>query len=518
MRVSPLLLVAAAAGCTDYSFTGDKGIEGDGALALELRPPRVEFAAAGAGEEQVQELLLVNVGPSEALLGTWSFAVEADDGGPAPADFTLLDPLPPSLDPGAQVPLRVAFAPTRGGARAARARAWPPDGGHPDLVSTLVGEGLLPALRLSPAAQDLGELPLGCGADAALRLESIGEVPVTVTALELDPAAGWTELPALPLTLGPGEGRALGLRWTPAAAGAQQIGVVARSDDPDGDDAATLQVEATEGPLREESFSVGEDAALDLILAVDQSCSMDDDAAALALNFDRFVDGLQASAVDWQLAVVTLDAACANGGLLGPGDPGLDAAFAAAVQLGEDREVSDDEALLKMAAGAAGQAGAGGCNEGLLRPSGLLHVIVISDEPERSHEQAAGWTWDHWVRALEADAGAGGLLISGVVDADGCNEGDAGYAEAIAATGGLHLSICGADWGAAADALAATSVAGVWTFSLGGDPDVTTITVEVDGAPTAAWTWDPATGALTVEPVPGASGVTVRYREQVACP
>ena len=50
----------------------------------------------------------------------------------------------------------------------------------------------------------------------------------------------------------------------------------------------------------------------DIIFAVDQSCSMDDDAANLASNFSSFIGQLSNYSNDWQIMVVNDDNGCTN--------------------------------------------------------------------------------------------------------------------------------------------------------------------------------------------------------------
>jgi hypothetical protein len=265
-------------------------------------------------------------------------------------------------------------------------------------------------------------------------------------------------------------------------------------------------------------FETDTDPPVDVLLAVDRSASMEDDAILLGAAFSAFIDTIATVTGDWHLGVVTQDDGCFNGGVLTTGTPDLAATFATAVTTGSDLDIAHDEALLQMADAALGQTSSG-CNAGFLRDDALLHVVVVSDEPERSTEEASAWTWDHWVdRYYGYVSDPSLLMVSGIIDTDGCGEGDAGYAEAIAATGGEALSICTGDWSDRLATLAAASAAYTRTFPLSETPVADTIAVTIDGAETTGWTYDAAADTVTVDELEPGATVDVSYTIAQECP
>ncbi|MFT5583555.1 MAG: hypothetical protein ACI9VR_001133 [Cognaticolwellia sp.] len=98
----------------------------------------------------------------------------------------------------------------------------------------------------------------------------------------------------------------------------------------------------------EARFTIDPNPPMDLIFAVDQSGSMDNDADALASNFETLVTTLKGVTSAWHIGVLTYDAGCFNSRGLKATTPALSAVFSAAVNAGEDREISDDEALFKI--------------------------------------------------------------------------------------------------------------------------------------------------------------------------
>jgi hypothetical protein len=258
---------------------------------------------------------------------------------------------------------------------------------------------------------------------------------------------------------------------------------------------------------------VPDDPPVDVLIAVDRSGSMDDDAAGLGANFSTFVEEIGQVTREWHLGVVTFDHGCLNGGVLTADTPTVEAVFAEGVAEGTDEEITNDEALFKLVDRALSQTVPGECNEGLLRSGAQLHVVVVSDEPERSTEQAAAWTWEWYLPRFQSYVSAEPLLVvSGVVDIDRCNEGADQYEQAIAASGGEALSICDPDWSESLLALAEASVRYAWSVPLSGVPDPCTIEVRVDGAPTASgWVWEEKLGALVFDVLQPGQEVQVDY-------
>ena len=257
---------------------------------------------------------------------------------------------------------------------------------------------------------------------------------------------------------------------------------------------------------------------IDAMFAVDPSGSMDDDAATLVAAFGDFVAGVEAVTTGWHMGVVTYDHGCVNHGVLDASTPDLFSTFTDAATLGEDREIAHDEALFVLVDRALAQTAAGACSEGLARPGVPLHVIVVSDEPERSEELALAWTWDWYLRRFQAAVSSPSLLtVSGVVDLAGCGEGAYGYVDMIAATRGEELDVCAPDWGAHVGALAVASTALAWTLPLDSAADPATSVVTVDGTPATGWAYDPSVPAVVFSSLEPGQTVEITWSEASAC-
>ena len=495
--------------CSDHGLSLQTTDPLFGEAVISVNPRKVDFFSGLAGEELVREVTVFNIGTailfvdSVELTGSDAFSMDA---------LGSFD-----LQPGEARSFDVRFKPLDPNRVEGVIAIASNDDDFPVLEVPVEGSGLTPWLQITPDDHDFGEAELGCGDAVGLLLQNVGLDVLNLTSWQAAghesvayaPEDGW------PLSLVPGAFTRVEATWTAAVEGDQTGEIRVSSNDPRGDVSAFQLGTGLPGEVVVDSFIAEQSPPVDLVFAIDQSCSMDDDATSLGDNFGAFVETLSGQTWRWRIGVVTWDHACFNSGILKPGTANLEAVFAAAVVDGDDLDISDDEALLKLSSRALAQTGTGQCNEGFLRDGAPLHIVVVSDEPERSTEQASAWTWDYWMDEIAADAPDRDITVHGVVDADDCNDGDDGYAEAIAATGGQHLSICDGDWAAHVAALAESVLTTLWVFDLSQDPVPGSVSVTVDGASSGDWTWDAATNAVTFS-VDLAEGQVIEIQYSVA--
>ena len=501
-----LLLV----GCSEYQLDIPGLTSGEGEPSILVTPTHLDFAPLTVGTGTSQAFTVQNVG--SGLLTVEALEVEGSTA------FTLTAPSI-ALSNGDAVEVVVTFAPDAPVAHQASIDVRSNDPLSPLVEVTLAGEGLGPWLAISPSVLDVGAVQAGCPETGTFRLQNVGSDTLTLSEVELSGDGQWAldAGPALPLRLAPGAYTTATVSLMPTGEGTIPATLRVLGDDGQGDVTADMAARVAESTVITDTFTDTPAGPVDILFAVDQSCSMDDDAALLGANFSTFVETLQAGTSDWQLGVVTYDSGCLNGGILTPDTPALASVFAEAVVAGEDREISDDEALLQLAERALAQTASGQCNAGLLRPGAGLHIIVVSDEPERSTEQASAWTWTYWLEALSDYTEL--LVISGVIDTDDCNEGDDGYAEIIAATGGEALSICAGSWDGYAEALAEASLSWLNTLVLSETPVPESIMVTCDGAPLkTGWRYEAGANAVVLDDLEPSSTVTVSYLLAETCP
>lgn len=505
-----LLLLAA---CSDHVLSTKEPDVGDAWPAIAVTPDRLDFWNAGVGDVVTLPLTVASVG--ETSLRVESIVVEGDASFTLPEGGETFDLL---AGEAREVP--VAFTPLEAGDLVAAVIVRSDDPELPEVRVPLTGVGNVPNLVVTPASHDFGELPVGCADTLELTLQNVGTDTLEVTAWSYG-GEGYTIASERepPFELEPYAYVSATVTFSPLADGDVTGELSVESNDPHGVVVATQTGAGLGAGTGEDHFTSVADPPVDILLVVDRSGSMDDDAANIATAFDSFINTLGTVTSGWHLGVVTTDSGCFNGGLLTADAADLATTFGVAVVTGDDYDIVYDEALFQIADAALRETAAGGCNEGFLRERAPLHVVFVSDEPERSTEIAVVWTWDWYLaRWLPYVASPDMFVVSGVVDTEGCNEGYSGYAEMIGATGGQARSICGADWAAHLAALAEISLASAWTFPLSGVPVPDTLVVMVDGvALTGSWHWDEAQNAVIIDSLEPGQSVDVTYTLATEC-
>ncbi len=508
------MILLALLGCSDTGLTALQKEEAEAWPAVSVSPTRLDFWGVQSGEAATLPFTVTSVG--ESALRVEEIRLEGVGA------FTLVDGAEGfDLLPGESREIGVVFAPMEPGEQAAVATVVSDDPEQPEVVVDLLGDGRVPSLVITPDPWDFGALPLGCTDEKTLTFQNVGSVDLEVSDWSfVGEGLTFTSDATPPFSLTP-YGYVTGVvTYAPITAGAVTGSVSVGSNDPRGVVSATQAGEGLAGGTGLDRFSTETNPPVDVLFAVDRSTSMDDDAAGLAAAFDTFIERLGTVTDGWHIGVTTTDSGCFNGGVLEVGTLDLEATFGTAVSFGDDRDIVYDEALFQLVDAALGETAAGGCNEGFLRPGALLHVIVVSDEPERSSELASVWTWDWFLPRFQGYASTSSLLrVSGVVDVDACNEGADGYDQVIDATGGEALSICTGDWAERLATLATASLAYTWTFALSTDPVVASIVVTVDGVALAdGWTYDSGLNAVVVDTLTPGAAVEVAYELAAACP
>lgn len=268
-----------------------------------------------------------------------------------------------------------------------------------------------------------------------------------------------------------------------------------------------------------DTWLVPEISDVDIVFYGDTSGSMDEELAEIGSRIQEFGDRLNTEGGDWQLASINGDDGCAVDGIFTPATPNWVDRFSSAVrQLPNDEE--SDEKGLEIVARAVEAVGPGQCNEGLLRPNAMLHVIILSDE----NDESGGWEdgdpnyWRHWVDLITAAKGnsQGLTRLSAITGEtpDGCEGSDPGfgYVEAMQGTGGTFLSICDA-WEEQLDLLAAASIVqNEFALAVRPDPASIKVTVQTTLRPASDWIYNPVTNTVSIVVDPPAVGDSVRIR------
>lgn len=484
--MSPLVVLSLLA-CIDTEVLPEaEGPATGGLPELVLSPERLDFEATAADAVAERTLTLRNAGDGplalQDLVRTGSTA------------FTV-DPFEPlELRPGEEHTLTVRFTPLLAEEEGA---LWitSDDPGAEQLAVPLTGLGLIPVLEIEPEILDFGDQAEICLTTQPITLRSVGGAPLTVSGLAVS-GAGFALAQPLqtPQTLAPEEELVVevdfGLSTAASASGLLWV----EHDALQGPDQAQLQGEVVPLQVSGDRWLQGPFGTLDILVYVDRSGSMSDDAAHFAEHVGVLTAALQDLDVSWQLAVVTRDDGCTNTGVLTADTPDLESVVLAGA-LGMGGAYTEMGFSVTRAALAA--AAPGGCNEGLLRAGARTALVMISDEPEQSRG-----SWTTWLAELQGlstelviHAVAGSIPDGSYSDTSG-----AGYYEASQATGGEYLSIYD-DWGAGLADVAATSFGTRdERFELSYTPDGLYVEVRVDGAVlTTGWTLDLETDELVFD-------------------
>ncbi len=506
-KIAVFLPLALSFGCqSDHGFHDNNGVAGGSGPQIQVTPEVIEFGSLGRDESVVETFTITNVGEGELdvsgieLVGT-------------SASFVILTPeedLEFSLPATASTEIEVEFTPVGANEQHAQAMIDSNDEDTPRLAVDLYGEGLIPDLEIDPDPYDFGDAYIGCPHSGEIDLINVGYDDLTIDTIDLSGGSGSFDLvaaPSLPLTLGPGEWTTVSVSFLPESEDDRSAILQVTHDAPGGQDRGDLEGRGIYAGEYTDTWEIPYDPPVDLFFAVDQSGSMDDDARSLASNFGTFITRLSNYTTDWHLLVANDDDGCNDhGGYLTITSPGYTNAFQNAVQAGGGYYT---ESLLTVASQAVEKTDGGECNQGFMRSDALLHIILVSDEPE----QSAG-SWSSYVSQIQAKKGSTANVKISAIAGDypsGCGSAapGTGYYEAVQATGGEFLSIC-SNWGNMVETLADASVQ-LSEYELSHRADADTIVVRVNGTQdTASWVYVPESNSVIFHTAIPEGGDTVR--------
>lgn len=509
------LLVATA--CSDQEIHAINDASGTGGPQIQVSPELLEFGEVLAGEVVVRTFTITSVGDSD---------LEVEDitlGAAASPSFTVLSQDTSFvLPPGASQEVEVAFEAMGADLQTGTAIVTSNDADTQKVTVDLTGLGAVPELKISPDPYDFGTTYVGCAKDIALTLENVGSDRLTVSSIghSGDPFFLDTSALTLPFDLAPGDSVSVPLDFDPGLEDSYTGTMTVASTEPMGVREATQTGEARFAASYDDVFEIPLDPPSDIIFMVDQSCSMDDNTKNLANNFEYFITNLNSYTTDWRVMVVNDDDGCTSTGVLTTTTSNYVSTFKTQIMLGGG---SYTEALLTIASIATAPGKMTGCNGGFRRSDALLHLILVSDEPEQSSK-----TWSTLVNTIITNIGDSSKVKISAIAGDvpgGCNSagGSAdpgtGYYEAANATSGEFLSICTTSWSSYMSVLAEASVTET-TFELSARAVEASLQVYVNGTErTTGWSYDEATNSVVfTEAVPeGGDTVRVTYAGKASC-
>jgi len=512
--VLPALLLFA--GCNEYDLVNANRVEPGDLPDIRVHPPTLTWPTLRSDEVELRTFTVENVGGTPLHVSDIEVA--------AGLGFSIVtDDLELELDTAQSAEIEVAFTPMGAHENFGRVLVLSDDGDTPEAPVDLLGDGAVPELQITPEDYVFADAFVPCGDAVPLQLKNVGVEDLIVTDLQYR-STGMLSLDisgvALPLTLGPGETTDVAVDFVPATIGADSGTLSVTSNDPRGVVDAWQSGESIYVSGEEERFTEPGIPPVDVLMLIDQSCSMEEDNIDdVELGMPDFVSTLQEVA-DWQLIQVTGDSGCSNQGVLTPASVGtsdllVDGAFG-----GPEPQFYDGvyrtEKLLELASIALAQTGPGGCNEGFVRHGALLHVLVISDEPEQSGIDPSLWIEEYTAYAVSEDF----VRVSAVVDlyAQCGTFGGEGYVEAASATGGAMLDICTPSWGPDFKDVAVSIGDGVRSYNLAKTPDPPSVEVVVNGVATTDFVVTGTAVTVMSPPVGPGDVVDITYNALADCP
>jgi hypothetical protein len=291
-----------------------------------------------------------------------------------------------------------------------------------------------------------------------------------------------------------------------------------------------LRASADPVGIQADSFTQGA-AEVDILLVVDDSCSMGDEQTALATNFAAFMSSAAQGNGNWHIGVTTTDMFSQKGVLkrspgnpavLTPTTPNVASLFSSKVQVGVvGSGLEQPFAAMALAVSEPNRSNA---NAGFLRPNAALAVVIVTDALEQSPNSMGSY-----LAALRAaKQGHSELLSVSVVGpftppGPTCiTEGavDTGrFGSIISATGGVTSDICTLNWAMDLQTISRSVFGARRSFELSSVArGVADITVSVDGValPTTGWHFDGANNAVVLDVAP-AAGAVVNIGYRTAC-
>lgn len=498
---------------------------------LRVEPAGINFGPTPRGGTATREVRLTNLGEN----GNMCLISGIELGPGSDPAFLVTDPLVPSLliAPGSSAPVRVSASVPLGASigQYLRGTLRFSVSGQPGPLELPIDLQVSRCLVADPPVLNFGIVREGCTSGGKpLTLYNLCSVPVVVEPFTVPAPFRATSAGAAGFTLHPGQQQTVTLAVAPPAS-ALYDEVLALQYREGGQPFSTgVQLKATATVAGEQTDRwVQGGAAVDILLVIDDSCSMADEQQALAANFQAFMADAAQSNADWHIGVTTTDTFSVQGRLLGtasnptvltPATPNVQQLFASKVNVGVNGSGYEQPFAAMVAA--VTEPNRSGPNAGFLRPQAPLAVVIVSD----AEEQSSSTPGSYLATLKAAKGGRDDLVNVSVVGPFSAQTGcfldgpvDTGrYSAVVDATNGVKADICTTDWATDLRAISRSVFGGQVRFTLTGRPDVGAgLTVTVDGQPrSTGWRYDATTNALVFS-TPPAPNAVVEATWRAAC-
>jgi len=269
---------------------------------------------------------------------------------------------------------------------------------------------------------------------------------------------------------------------------------------------------------------------VDVLFVIDTKDSMSATQKSLADQIPGFLDSLNQTGLDYQIAVTTMDMS-GNGeqgrfigspGIMNRSSPDLATHLAARLYIGDYDWKPMTRGLEAVKNGLSGLNAVSGPNAGFLRPNALLALVFLSNRDDRSTPDDYVAFFDKIRPNLPYGDRSWVAQFMGVMPDDpSCKTSAWGYAEPgmtfieiARKSGGATESICDGDIRRALSNVKARVLEKITVFALDApaDPDSVSVTVNgraVPNDPANGWTFDSSNNTVHFhgDAIPGASDV-----------
>lgn len=508
----------------------------------QVRPESLSFGVVAPERFLRRAVEVVNQGADACLLYDAAMAEGSSDA------FRIDGVLPEMIAAGASELIFVEFAPLSAGTHMGSMELTlsTPSGSAAVALSGIAAGG---DLLVVPAELRFGAVGVDCASRTfEIRVHNLASVSTPVRAIDLIAPAGGFEvtdlpmpLPASPVNLAPGASFVFRATFRPEELGPFAGAIVLQSTlaGQPAEYVVPLEGEGATDPTQRDSFVQLGASMADILFVVDNSCSMGDEQLSLANNLAAFIAYANQEAVDYNIAITTLDNAVPGFGLFVPVNgppadrvitratlPSPEAAFQRNANVGAVGP--GPEMGMQAIFEALSEPNLSSHNFGFLRREAVLSIIVVSDQPDLSPLNDNFYY--AFLQSIKGANNESALTFSAIVgDAPtGCmgpgGTADQGirYIDMANRTGGVVQSICAQNWATSLEELSSIAFGFRTRFFLSGVPVLSSLEVRVNGVPVrtgpGSWTYDMASNAIQfttlATPEPGAM-IDVSYA--IAC-
>lgn len=270
------------------------------------------------------------------------------------------------------------------------------------------------------------------------------------------------------------------------------------SNDPD-ESSVSSSITFNAGPVETvvESFRVTSGRAIDLLIVIDNSGSMQDKQDRLAFNAPNIIRALQAYSSDYRIAVITTDTGRFVGPIVTASSPDPISEMSALALVGIRGSSSERGIQMSVdATSAGGDAAPGGQ---FMREDAKFAVVWVSDEDDRGWADPQVVVSHFWsLKPSPSEVIAWAIVGDPVV---GCHDASAGdkYTILSALLGGGWTSVCDENWQPTFEDLVRLAGTDV-SFELAQVPIVNTVEVRVNGTLTRDWVYSVTYNAVVFNP------------------